>query len=240
MRSMRPLATAGSRLAILLIAAGLLAGSAAAEGETVAPALTAQPTARRAESPLPLPFPAPVLDASIGLRAAPVPIPLELQLPTLARDATMLGVGLLANDAMDAPMGEADNPDWQQAFWYRGSAIPGALSTAVIAGHISDPLGRPGVFGYLNLLQPGDPIVVHDTRTRLDVTFAVTGTMSFPIEQTTDTGVLTQIYGAGPVAGTWPQPSPDGLAHLTLVTCDGTFRNGTHDHRLVVQAVRVA
>ena len=151
----------------------------------------------------------------------------------------MLGVGLLANDAMDAPMGKADNPDWQQAFWYRGSAIPGALSTAVIAGHISDPLGRPGIFGYLNLLRPGDPVIVHDTRTGLDVTFSVTDTMSYPIEQTTDPGVLTQIYGDGPRRGTWPQPSADGLAHLTLVTCDGTFRNGTHDHRLVVHAVRV-
>ena len=75
---------------------------------------------------------------------------MELKLPTLARFATMLGVGLLPNDAMDAPMGKADNPAWQQAFWYRGSAIPGALSTAVIAGHISDPLGRPG-----NLRVPG-------------------------------------------------------------------------------------
>ena len=52
--------------------------------------------------------------------------------------------------------------------------------------------------------------------------------------------VLTRIYGAGPVAGTRPRPSTDGLAHLTLITCAGTFRNGTHDHRLVVYATRVA
>jgi Sortase domain len=241
MHSWKPLATAGGRLAILLVAAMLLAGSAAVatDGESVAPALSASPSARRVETPIPLPFPAPVLDASTGMRDPPIPIPLELHLPTLARFATMLGVGLLANDAMDAPMGKADNPDWQQAFWYRGSAIPGALSTAVIAGHISDPLGRPGIFGYLNLLRPGDPVIVHDTRTGLDVTFSVTDTMSYPIEQTTDPGVLTQIYGTGPVAGTWPQPSADGLAHLTLVTCDGTFRNGTHDHRLVVHTIRV-
>ena len=50
--------------------------------------------------------------------------------------------------------------------------------------------------------------------------------------------MLTRIYGAGPVAGTRPQPSADGLAHLTLITCAGTFRNGTHDHRLVVFATR--
>jgi hypothetical protein len=222
-----------------LIAAALLAGSAAAQ-ETSAPALTRAPAPPRVEQPLPLPFPAPVLDASIGLRAPPVSVPLELNLPTIGAHAAMLGVGMLANDVMDAPMGKADNPVWQQAFWYRGSAIPGALSTAVIAGHISDPLGRPGVFGFLSALRPGDPIVVHDTRTGLDVTFSVTDSTSYPLNQTTDVDVLTQIYGAGPVAGTWPQPSADALAHLTLVTCDGTFVNGTHDHRLVVRATRVA
>lgn len=238
MKSLRPLATAGSRLTILLIAAAFLAGSAAAH-ESSAPAL-APPRQPRIEQPLPLPIPAPVLDAGTGLRAPPVPVPLELSLPTIGAHATVIGVGMLANNAMDAPMGKADNPAWQQAFWYRGSAIPGALSTAVIAGHISDPLGRPGVFGFLSALRPGDPIVVHDTRNGLDVTFSVTDSTSYPLGQTTDVDVLTQIYGSGPVAGTWPQPSADGLAHLTLVTCDGTFVNGTHDHRLVVRAIRVA
>ena len=51
--------------------------------------------------------------------------------------------------------------------------------------------------------------------------------------------VLKQIYGPGPVAGKWAQPSAGGLAHLTLITCSGTFRD-THDHRLVVYASRVS
>ena len=84
------------------------------------------------------------------------------------------------------------------------------------------------------------PIVIHDTRTGLDVRFAVTYTKTYSLAQTTDPAVLTQIYGAGPVAGTWPQPSTDGLSHLTLITCAGTFRNGTHDHGLVVYATRIA
>jgi hypothetical protein len=37
-----------------------------------------------------------------------------------------------------------------------------------------------------------------------------------------------------------PQPSADGLSHLTLITGTGTSRNGTHDHRLVVYATRTA
>jgi hypothetical protein len=82
-------------------------------------------------------------------------------------------------------------------------------------------------------------IVVHDNRSGLDVRFSVTESTTYSLAQTAEPAVLTQIYGVGPVAGTWPQPSTDGLSHLTLITCAGTFRNGTHDHRLVVYAVRV-
>jgi sortase (surface protein transpeptidase) len=152
----------------------------------------------------------------------------------------MVGVGMTSKHVMDAPMGAADDPAWQQAFWYRGSAVPGAPSTALVAGHIDDSLGRPAVFADIDRLRPGDPIVVHDTRNGLDVRFSVTGTETYSLDQTTDPAVLTEIYGAGPVAGTGPQPSADGLAHLTLITCAGTFRNGTHDHRLVVYAIRIA
>ena len=43
-------------------------------------------------------------------------------------------------------------------------------------------------------------------------------------------------------AGKVPQRSGDGRAHLTLVTCAGTFQHsmGTHDRRLAVFATRVA
>ena len=173
------------------------------------------------------------------MRAPPVAVPIELRLPTLNQQISVLGVGILPNNVMDAPMGPATSPVWQQAFWYHGSAVPGEASSAVIAGHISDPLGRPGVFANLGLLRPSDPVVVHDNRDGLDVQFVVTDVKSYPIELTNDPAVLREIYGAGPVAGTWAQPSADGRAYLTLVTCDGTFRNGTHDHRLVVYAVRV-
>ncbi|MEP6658456.1 MAG: class F sortase, partial [Acidimicrobiales bacterium] len=119
------------------------------------------------------------------------------------------------------------------------SAIPGALSTAVFAGHVS-AYGRLDVFGHIDQLRPGDLIVVHDTRSGLDVRFSVTDSKSYSLAQTADPAVLTQMYGPGPVAGTGPQPSADGLAHLTLITCAGTFTNGTHDHRLVVYATRIA
>lgn len=247
MRLRGDLATAGSRVAIIVVAAGLLAGSGAVGAaerigprpETVVQSETvvrreAVPTARV------LPVPAGVTTPDVGLRAGPVAVPLELSMPTLGVTAQMLGVGILPNNVMDAPTGPMEDPVWDQAFWYRGSAIPGALSTALIAGHIDGPGGRPAVFGQIDRLVAGDPVVVHDTRTGLDVRFTVTSTETYPLDQTTDPVVLTRIYGSGPVAGTWPQPSADRLAHLTLITCAGTFRNGTHDHRLAVYATRTA
>jgi hypothetical protein len=234
----RPLASVGSRLAILLIATALLAGSVSIQQEA-APAFTAR---ERLVIPDPVPtirIPARLTDQRLDIHSGPVAVPIQLLFPTLNQRIPVLGVGLTPKNAMDAPMGPAESPVWQQAFWYRGSATPGSRSSALIAGHISDPLGRPGIFAGLGLLRPGDPIVIHDIRDGLDVGFVVTDAKSYPIEQTTDPAVLTEIYGAGPVAGKWAQPSADGQSYLTLVTCDGTFRNGTHDHRLVVHAMRI-
>ena len=67
----------------------------------------------------------------------------------------------------------------------------------------------------------------------------MTESKSYPLAEAATPAVLKRIYGAGPVAGKWAQPSADGLAHLTLITCSGTFRNGTHDHRLAVYADRI-
>jgi sortase (surface protein transpeptidase) len=188
-----------------------------------------------------LPVPAPVIAAGVTLQSGPVPVPLRLELPSIGLDAAVLGVGITPADVMDAPTGPASDPVWQEAFWYRGSAIPGASSTAVIAGHIDDSLGRPGVFARLNSLQVGDPIVVHDSRDGLDVRFAVVATDTYALNQS-DPGVLAQVYGSGPIAGVAPQPSTDGLAHLTLITCAGTFDYAarTHDQRFVVYAIRVS
>jgi sortase (surface protein transpeptidase) len=110
----------------------------------------------------------------------------------------------------------------------------------LIAGHVGGPGGSSAVFADLGRLRPGDPIVVRDTRAALDVRFSVTEAKTYSLDEAAEPAVLTQIYGAGPVAGNWPEPSADGLAHLTLITCTGTFRNGTHDHRLVVYATRIA
>ena len=184
--------------------------------------------------------PASLLDGEIGLRSGPVDVPLELQLPTVGVRVPVAGVGITSEDVMDAPMGRAADPVWQQAFWYRGSGVPGSPSTALLAGHVNGPGGRTAAFSRIGELRPGDPIVVRDTRSGLQMRFVTTEATTYSLEQAREPAVLARIYGAGPVAGAGPQPSPDGLSHLTLITCAGTFRSGTHDHRLVVYATRTS
>ena len=231
---MSPLASAGRRVTLLLAVAVLLAGCGGPKAEQAAVAL---PPLVPAAAPA---IPAPLTDEGLDLRAGPVAVPLELRIPSLSITTPVIGVGITPKDVMDAPMGPAGDPVWQQAFWYRGSAVPGELSTALIAGHVGGPKGSSAVFADLERLRPGDPIVVRDTRTGLDVRFSVTGAKSYTLAEAAEPAVLTEMYGAGPVNGTLPQPSADGLSHLTLVTCTGTFVGGTHDHRLVVSATRVA
>lgn len=188
-----------------------------------------------------LPVPTPFIDPALSIRAKAQETPLHLTIAAVGLEAEIIGVGSTKKNAMDAPMGKANNPDWQQAFWYRGSAIPGELSTAIIAGHVDDPLGQPAVFAHLDSVIIGDEIVIHDNRTGLDVTFGVTEVKTYTLKETKDPSVLNDIYGTGPVSGQDPQISPDKKAHLTLITCAGTFvkKIGTHDQRLVVYATRV-
>lgn len=256
MSSWRLMDASGRRLAGVLVVVVLLTGGAVAQrlvaSSAPTPATSSAPTPATSKSahagapsvpPRPavaLAVPAALTDGTLGLRAGPVGVPLELHLPTLGVRASVAGVGITAKNVMDAPIGPPGDPVWQQTFWYRGSAVPGELSTALIAGHVNGPLGQPAVFARIGDLQPGDPITVRDRRSGLDVRFSVTGSKIYSLDEAADPAVLARIYGAGPVAGTTPQASADGLAHLTLITCAGTFRNGTHDHRLVVYAARDA
>lgn len=238
--STEPLVRAGSRFAALLGLSILLVGCGAAEGPAQKASGSVAPADPAALVIPALVIPAALTDEGLNLRAGPVAVPLELQIPSLDVKASVLGVGITPTNVMDAPMGLAGDPVWQQAFWYRGSAVPGDTSTALIAGHVGGPRGSPAVFAHLDRLRPGDPIVVRDTRTAVDVRFSVTESKTYSLEEAAEPAVLTEIYGAGPVAGAWPEPSADGLSHLSLVTCSGTFRDGTHDQRLVVYATRTA
>jgi sortase (surface protein transpeptidase) len=198
-----------------------------------------QPPVLPPVQPTPTPFVlGPLFDADLDIKAGPIDVPLELQIPALQVNAPVIGVGLSSENVMDAPKGPIDDPVWHTAFWYRGSGIPGESGTATISAHVNDPLGRPEIFADLQDLQPGDLIIVHYTKLNIDIHFIVDQIKVYSIQESSDPAVLTLIYGAGPVAGTGPQPALDGLSHLTLITCAGNIVNGQFDHHTVVYATR--
>ena len=197
---------------------------------------TLQPTVPGA--PKPFVF-GPLVESDLDLRAGPESVPLELQIPALKVNAPVLAVGLTAENLMDTPKGPIGDPTWSTAFWYRGGGVPGDVGTATIAGHINDPLGRPQIFAHLRDLHPGDTIIIHLKGTTKSISFSVNETKVYSVQQSSDPAVLTQIFGAGAVEGTGPQPSSDGLSHLSLFTCAGYIVNGEFDHHTVVYATRI-
>lgn len=200
---------------------------------------TIPPTIQSTIQPSPTPIVlGPLFDSDLDLWAKPIEVPLELQIPALKVNAPVLGVGLTSDNKMDSPKGPIGDQIWHTAFWYRGSGIPGEPGTATITGHVNDPLGRPEIFANLQDLQPGDVIVVHYSLLNIDIRFIVDEIKVYSIQESSDPEVLKKIYGAGPIAGTGPQPSLDGSSHLTLITCAGNIVNGEFDHHTVVFATR--
>jgi hypothetical protein len=228
----------GCLVTVMAIAAVLVGCGNMKTGEALAgplPSLTLLPPVQ----PTPTLFLlGPLFEPGLDLRAGPIDVQLDLQIPSLKVDAPVLGVGLTSGNEMYAPKGPIDDPVWHTAFWYRGSGIPGEPGTATIAGHVDDPLGRPEIFAHLQDLQPGNLIIVHVKSTTIDITFIVNQIKDYSIQESSNAVVLTQIFGAGQLAGTGPQPSPDGLSHLTLITCAGNIVNGLFDHHIVVYATR--
>lgn len=202
----------------MLIVMTTLTGSATSPRTKASRALApSAPTAARIDRPLdrpgpdaPLPVPEALTDQGLDLRAGPAPVPLELQIPSLGVRAAVVGVGITPTNVMDAPMGPAKDPVWQQAFWYRGGAVPGELSTALIAGDINDPLGRPAVFGHIDRLRPGDPLVLRDTRSGLDVRFSVSDSGTYSLDQAADPAVLGALSTRAR-SHPGPRGSPDGV-----------------------------
>jgi sortase (surface protein transpeptidase) len=150
-----------------------------------------------------------------SLEAPAIGVPLAVVIPSIGVNSPLLAVGMTPAAAMAAPEGGANSPDWSDTFY--------------------------AVFGRLSELVAGDRIFVRDTTTGFSEQFVVTSSHAYTIAQAKTLPVLDLIYGTGPPRGEPAQPSSDGLAHLSLVTCAGEWiaRLDTHSERLVVSAVRV-
>jgi sortase (surface protein transpeptidase) len=197
----------------LLLAAGLIAAAAGVTGLL----MTRHPAAGNFGAPATLPAPTGPIAAAAQQRPAPVSAPVALTIPSIGVQTQLVGLGLAKSGALQVP------PSTAVAGWYTGSPRPGAVGSAVIAGHIDSRAG-PGVFFWLSSMRPRDTVYVR----RADGTlaeFRVTAVRQYP----KDNFPTAAVYGA----------TPD--AELRLITCGGTFDYATRSYlsNTVVYAVEV-
>ena len=146
-----------------------------------------------------LPAPSGPVAAAPQQGSAQVSLPVALTIPSIGVQTSLVHLGLTAGGALQVPSSTA------VAGWYTGSPRPGAVGSAVIAGHVDSHVG-PGVFFRLSSLRPGDRVYVRRADGTLAV-FRVTAVREFG----KDSFPTAAVYG----------PTPD--AELRLITCGGTF-----------------
>jgi sortase (surface protein transpeptidase) len=183
------------RAALLVLAAGLIA----AGGGTAGLLLTRHPVAAQWGATPALPAPTGPIAAAPQRQSAQVSLPVSLTVPAIGVQANITHLGLTASGALQVPSSTA------VAGWYTGSPRPGAVGSAVIAGHIDSKSG-PGVFFRLSSLRPGDRVYVRRADGTLAV-FKVTVVRQFA----KDSFPTSAVYGAVPDS------------ELRLITCGGTF-----------------
>jgi sortase (surface protein transpeptidase) len=143
--------------------------------------------------------------------------PVSLTIPLIGVETTLVKLGLAAGGELQVPSSAA------VAGWYTGSPRPGAIGSAVIAGHVDSVTG-PGVFYRLSELRAGDRVYVR----RADGT-----TVEFRVN-----AVETYLKDYFPTAAVYgPAPDPE----LRLITCGGTFDYATGHYlsNIVVYATEV-
>jgi Sortase domain len=200
-----------SRAALLVLVAGLIA----AGGGTAGLLLTRHPVATQWGATPTLPAPTGPIAAASQRQPAPVSLPVTLTIPAIGVQTDIIHLGLTASGGLQVPASTA------VAGWYTGSPRPGAVGSAVIAGHIDSKSG-PGVFFRLSSLHPGDRVYVR----RADGTIA-----AFKV-----TAVRQFAKGSFPTAAVYGAV-PD--SELRLITCGGTFdpRLGSYLSNTVAYAV---
>jgi sortase (surface protein transpeptidase) len=183
-------------LAVAALGAGLVAMAVGTAGLVLSAAPAAPPVPRPAA--IPAPSGRAVLPAS--LETAPQAArPVWLSVPAIGVRTRLVDLGLNSNGTLQVPASTA------VAGWFTGSPRPGAVGSAVIAGHVDSYTG-PGIFFWLRTLRPGDRVYVGRTDGTMAV-FTVTSVRMYAKDQFPTAAV----YGAVPDA------------ELRLITCGGVF-----------------
>ena len=201
-------------LSAAMLSAGLLAAGAGTAGLVLAHVSSA-PAVRLAARPSPVAVPSGRAIAPVSLSAvAQTPKPVWLTIPAIGVKARIIALGLNRNGTLQVPSITT------VAGWYTNSPRPGAVGSAIIAGHVDSRSG-PGVFFWLRTMHPGERIYVRRADGTLAV-FTVTAVRMYAKAQFP----TPMVYG----------PVPD--AELRLITCGGTFdyARGTYLSNVVVYA----
>ncbi len=145
------------------------------------------------------------------------PRPVDLIIPAIGVRTRLVALAVTAAGGLQVPATAT------VAGWYTGSPPPGAIGSAIIAGHVDSRSG-PGVFFRLQLLRRGDSVYVRRADGSL-AAFRVTGVKMY----SKDRFPALAVYG----------PTPD--AELRLITCGGIFDPslGTYLSNVVVYAAAV-
>lgn len=163
-----------------------------------------------------------VTSARRGTIGAPMgrSLPVTVAIPAIQVWARIIPLGLDSTGGVAIP---SLNTPFLTSWYDRGSA-PGQAGPAVLFGHVDSAKVGPAVFYRLGDLRPGDLVYVtrRDQRTaifRVSVV-AMYSERNFP---------------SGKVYGSSPHPT------LRLVTCGGTYDDGTHHYldRIIAFAVYV-
>lgn len=123
--------------------------------------------------------------------------PTRVEVPVIAVDERLHGVGL-------NPDGSMEMPAFGDAAWYDLGPRPGGSGPAVLVAHVRGPAGAD-VFSRLHELQPGDEVTVH--RTDGTSTFVVDGSEQVPKEDL-------------PYDRIWVETDASALR---LITCGGKY-----------------
>jgi Sortase domain len=197
---------------VWLIGAGLLVIGLNAELHRWTPPPAPPPSAAVSHGP--------VTTAQRGMTRTPMgrSLPVAVTIPAIQVHARIIALGLDRSGAVAIP--SLNTPFLTS--WYDGGSAPGQAGPAVLFGHVDSAKVGPAVFYRLGDLRPGDLVYV----TRSDRRTAV-----FKVSAV---GMYSERnFPAGKVYGFTPHPT------LRLITCGGTYDDGTHHYldRIIAFAV---
>lgn len=144
----------------------------------------------------------------------PVESPVRLLIPSININASIQQVGINSKGEMEVPSNTAE------VGWFKLGSPPGEKGSAVISGHFDGKDGKEGVFANLHKLKAGDKLHIEDGKGKL-ISFVVRE------KRTLAPGYADDVFNVD-----------DGVAHLNLITCDGTWDGDkkSYSKRLVVFA----